>query len=460
METVPQTKTIVYKGKEKIIPLHNPDKNNCEFFILPKFRYCHFQKYNNTDYCVYHTPNDKEEFLICPYDKKHRILKSKYKAHLKTCNVLQARKEYEAQKWFSKEINHAKDPKGYINQEELNKFYEMKWDDLSDSEYEAMLDKVLSTYNTLKEMYLSYVKENNIDSIVAQLNKDINSEIKFAISGVSVDTETDLKSTSQLIHSQKHSIQNKALALLAVKSNLINDSNILVVEFGAGKGGLSKSINEIQGKTIINVLLERQGMRHKKEAKVDSMVRYRTDIIDFNLNYLYDNMKDINIENKEKVKLYSDNKDKVDIVGVAKHICGCAFDLSLSCLFNYCKFSSNVKGVCMATCCHHICRVELLNHLDFYVEKLNMSIKEIVFLFKATSWIFGSISNKNNVPKHEEIFTKKNTSRKYIGLISKYTVDLARVMCLINKGFKVCYIKYCDNGVTTENNVILAMKNK
>ena len=35
---------------------------------------------------------------------------------------------------------------------------------------------------------------------------------------------------------------------------------------------------------------------------------------------------DINIENKEKVKLYSDNKDKVDIVGVAKHICGCAFD--------------------------------------------------------------------------------------------------------------------------------------
>ena len=90
----------------------------------------------------------------------------------------------------------------------------------------------------------------------------------------------------------------------------------------------------------------------------------------------------------------------------------------------------------------------------------NMSIKEIVFLFKATSWIFGSISNKNNVPKHEEIFTKKNTSRKYIGLISKYTVDLARVMCLINKGFKVCYIKYCDNGVTTENNVILAMKNK
>ena len=82
METVPQTKTIVYKGKEKIIPLHNPDKNNCEFFIVPKFRYCHFQKYNNTDYCVYHTSNDKEEFLICPYDKKHRILKSKYKAHL------------------------------------------------------------------------------------------------------------------------------------------------------------------------------------------------------------------------------------------------------------------------------------------------------------------------------------------------------------------------------------------
>ena len=67
------TKKIIYKGKEKEIPIHNPDITKCEFYIIKKFKYCHFDKYNGSEFCVYHKPNEKEEFLICPYDSKHRI---------------------------------------------------------------------------------------------------------------------------------------------------------------------------------------------------------------------------------------------------------------------------------------------------------------------------------------------------------------------------------------------------
>ena len=37
----------------------------------------------------------------------------------------------------------------------------------------------------------------------------------------------------------------------------------------------------------------------------------------------------------------------------------------------------------------------------------------------------------------DDIFIKMNISKKYIGLISKYIVDIGRCFCLINKGFKV-----------------------
>ena len=44
-------------------------------------------------------------------------------------------------------------------------------------------------------------------------------------------------------------------------------------------------------------------------------------------------------------------------------------------------------------------------------------------------------------------------------MLSKYIIDIARCFCLIDKGFtKVLYLKYCSNSITSENNVILAIK--
>ena len=138
----------------------------------------------------------------------------------------------------------------------------------------------------------------------------------------------------------------------------------------------------------------------------------------------------------------------------------------------------------MATCCHHISRVELLNHLYYYMDTLKMNIKEIIFLFKSTSWLFShdeirkikeeknqedntnndenqiildeKIKNKDEI---NNIFTKLNLDRKYIGILAKYIIDIGRCICLMDKGFsKVLYLKYCSNSITTENNVILAIK--
>ena len=483
---IEETKKIIYKGKEKVIPIKNPDPNNCELYIIKKGRYCHFEKYKGSQYCVYHRVEEKEEYLICPYDPKHRILKHKYKNHLKVCNTLSNKKNLENNEWFIKDFNRAKQDKNHIlpDDDELNKLYDIKSEIISSEEFEHYIQVILKSYEVAKNLYIKYIKENDLENY---LNKNLNINIKnkdifYRISGINIDKENDLKHTDQRQHLEKHSIQNEALSDLVFKSGLMdkNSENTIVVEFGAGKGGLSEEINKENNDKAIYILLERSGVRFKKENKNQkyNSIRFKTDIINFNLNYI-DNIDKITKEEKQKKLL---EEKGYNIIGIAKHICGCAFDISLTALFNY-AHQERIKGLVMATCCHHISRVELLNHLYYYMDILKLNIKEIIFLFKSTSWLFShdeirneKENNNDNVKtnKNENIFDKEqikikdeinniflkmNLDRKYIGILAKYIIDIGRCKCLVDKGFnKVLYLKYCSNSITTENNVILAIK--
>ena len=481
------TKKIIYKGKEKIIPSHNPDKTKCEYYIIKKSRYCNFEKFRGSEFCVYHRneTESQDEYLICPYDPKHRILKEKFKSHLKVCNTLSNKNEYQNNPWYIKNYNRAKIDKNHIlpSDEELKKIYDLKFEDIPLETFEKYIDKILSAYEIAKKIYSEYVSKNDLENYVKNvLNINIkNPDIFYTISGLDINKENDLKHTEKRKHYEKHSIQNEALGSVVFKTGLMNfdSENFYIVEFGAGKGGLSEEISKINENKSMYILLERAGLRFKKENKNknknDHTIRYRTDIIDFNLNYI-DNINEVIKDEKQKNNFI---KNGYYIIGIAKHICGCAFDLSLSSLFNY-EHQEKIKGIVMATCCHHICRVELLNNLYYYMDILKMDVKEIIFLFKTTSWLFShedenkkkDLKEKKEKDGKEEkdekdekkilidkIFEKRNIDRKYIGIIAKYIVDIGRCKCLIDKGFqKVLYLKYCSNGITTENNMILAFK--
>ncbi len=170
--------------------------------------------------------------------------------------------------------------------------------------------------------------------------------------------------------------------------------------------------------------------------------------MDFNINYLDQYIKDNSV-----------NIDKTDykLLGIAKHICGCALDLSLACLLNY-KETEKVKAVCMATCCHHLCRLEYLVNVNFFKETLKLSYKDIVLLFKCSSWLFGPIDLHNDNVKSNKIFEDMGIKKNFIGCIAKYIIDISRCLALVEKGFKAFYVKYCDNEITTENNMLFALR--
>lgn len=546
-------KVIEYKGKEKRIPAKNEDENLCEFFIIKKMRYCRFKKVFaedikeknkdknlNGEFCVYHQPlkeNPENEFILCPIDPSHSVKKSKLNKHLKKCNYITQKDKITKNIWYKKDSNICYSSleileKNSLTDNNLENLYSTSyWENLTEDKYSNIIDKIISTYEKLRDDYSLYIKNEAIQKKIKELN--------LIISAINVDLDKDLLCTAQLPKSQKMINQNEKITNILEKFGILEkqkkENNLnksiesnrpsIFIEFGAGKAGLSHFINNFTGNTSIHYLLERGSNRYKKDRFSRKLIRFKTDIKDFDVDYLDIDIKNRNFE--EEINLKNQNEDSdlekniekkmeeklkdnifdkkvvcdYSLMGIAKHICGCALDLSLTCLLNF-KDKTKIKGFCLATCCHNICRLEYLNNLNLLIEKFNFELEEVVYLFKATSWLFGSIdpekaerlkqmhqkkldqndeenenseedfeleeeinrlnevenTNKNLNLNSKKIFEKKNIKKEYIGLISKYIIDLIRVFFLIENGFNVFYIKYCGNEITTENNLILALK--
>jgi len=541
-------KIIEYKGKQKRIPAKNEDETLCEFYIVKKMRYCRFKKVfadelieKNKDknligeFCVYHQPlkeNVDNEFILCPIDPTHSVKKSKLNKHVKKCNFLVQKEKVTKNVWYKKDANICFESleilqKNNLIEKTLDDLYSNSfWENLSEEKYENLLDKIIYAYEKLKDDYGKYIKIQKIQKKIKENNLKISSQ-EF--------DEKDLLSTAQLPKGIKMEKQNEVISKLIENFGLLVDEKnkkdeneneyqkTIFVEFGAGKAGLSHFINNYSGDKTIHYLLERGSNRYKKDRYSDKLIRFKSDIKDFDIDYL-----DVDIKDKFSLFFKKSEKNKNDLIqitsydtktnkskytpnysllGIAKHICGCALDLSLSCLLNFTE-KNKIKGFCLATCCHNICRLEYINNLNFFLCKLNFNLEEIIFLFKATSWLFGSIDpekaekirqmqneKKDKNEKSEEneidyensdeeleeelnklkerenmdkvqnvnldsksIFERRKLKKEYIGLISKYIIDLTRVFFLIEKGFDVFYIKYISNEITTENNLILALK--
>jgi hypothetical protein len=103
------------------------------------------------------------------------------------------------------------------------------------------------------------------------------------ISGLEIE-DKDLQSTKQLIKSEKNGLQNEAITTVLAKSNLLNKNNCYI-EFGAGRGGLSHHINTLLNDSSFHILLERDGVRFKRDRHSANMIR--VSVFNFSLKLTY-----------------------------------------------------------------------------------------------------------------------------------------------------------------------------
>ncbi|RYD69489.1 MAG: hypothetical protein EOP84_28380, partial [Verrucomicrobiaceae bacterium] len=121
-------------------------------------------------------------------------------------------------------------------------------------------------------------------------------------------------------------------------------SPVTYVEFGAGKGLLTRSIHVVNPRARF-VLIERSGGRRRADRFLTNseVHRLRMDIRHCQLAFL------------PAIQTFTQGQ----VVCVAKHLCGVASDLAIRSL-SHLTHPPLSRGVMIATCCHHVC-----NYADY-----------------------------------------------------------------------------------------------
>ncbi len=344
----------------------------CCFFVKSKNRLCNLTRSKDSLYCGVHAStsdqvalnNDKSSRILrkaqengfesiervpCPIDPSHSIYKHNIKAHVKICCAHIRNVMIESQVFYSKDINSGSNL--YSNGESIVEDIEAMKASINP---EMLLEKVRKCYNFIlnKEKGFENINNESID-----YSDKLNTKMEELVHGhVSKNQSTfeKLRHVKQDARIVANMI-SQGIVGDEIKQQLEGDNNTVdvsktsrftFVELGAGKGLLGQSISVVFPNSKI-IFIERGGNRKKADKSLrENSIEYsriRTDIRHCDFSKLPGIDRDIQDKHKR-------------IVFIAKHLCGVATDLSLKGLDSLGDNKMDViKGITIATCCHHAC---------------------------------------------------------------------------------------------------------
>jgi len=333
-----------------------PDPGACGFYVQRKKRFCRMIVKPGAQYCGEHQPLPVTEHELgmkpisqlrvpCPYDPKHTCFATKMERHLKICNSkpLAVLPDYLVPGVNSGDGRPVDEKQG---KEKLTV------STVSDEKLINIIGQLMSTYKKYVE---GQIEMEPLEHTV------LEEELNKPEYGPSV---------------LKHLIQNSSLLGQLDKSGLLENGNTFV-EFGSGRGQLTywltKAVSDPT--TCQFILVDRASPRHKfdnrlKETEDMELVRLRVDIADLALG---------------RVSPYITDQ-KENVIGISKHLCGAATDLSIRCLTQTLEdVESELGGLLIALCCHHRCDWSPYVGKEFLTEQ-GFTEEDFDLLSSITSW--------------------------------------------------------------------------
>lgn len=408
--------------KRKIDNNDNVKSLRCEFFLEKKRRMCSMQRKAGEKYCSQHVIQEKGERIPCPLDNKHTIWAKDLERHVKKCN---ARPKEVRDPWFSEDLN-------VVLQNDSTK--ETKSEEDSGTETDDLFEK-----------YIPLIKKLNFDPLEFKVNH-----------------HDGLESRLSELTNQKHALQHASLIGNLREENLLH-TDTFYLEFGCGKGEFSKFVNLCVLQDVKNNKLAKKGTKYGfgfidrgvNRMKVDNKIIKDCEEYDLNIKPIIKrtriDIKDINLD-----KFLEDIQPE-KVVGISKHLCGAATDLTLKSLLNSSLLSVNkliFGGILIAMCCRHVCSFDqLLPQSKVYLSQNGFLTQESFnVLRKAVSWAVCGDGKLSNISLDE---------RYQLGLTARRLIDESRVYALrqLLPDFKVEMFYYTQLDVTLEN-VCLCIKPK
>lgn len=353
------------------------------------------------------------ERMACPLDPKHSCFKATLKKHLNKCKA----RLVEQTDYLVPKINAA------TNSEEENLGPNLN--DLSENELVELVEKIEKSFETIPSCDTSVLEH---EALAPQLEAP----------------DCGLKA-------RKHLIQNASLLANIQLQDFLRD-NTTIVEFGAGRGQLGYWLGHVlqDKKNCTIVLVDRASTRHKLDNKLKdgnvAVNRVRADIADLNL-----------------AKLIPEGSH---LVGVCKHLCGEATDLSLQCLLRTIESGSKLAGLVMAPCCHHRCTWKNFIGREYFVE-LGFDKSSFRAICGISSWATcGSgrprlAQTQNAIGEIHPLdrYTRLNycqKTREIIGRKAKMVLNYARLKDVEKRGLKGRLFYYVPETLSPENVCFIA----
>ncbi|KAL2239096.1 UNVERIFIED_CONTAM: tRNA:m(4)X modification enzyme TRM13 [Sesamum indicum] len=455
--------------------------SHCKFWLPKKKRFCANSPLFDSPFCGNHTQRSDAHWIPCPIDPSHSVLEENLQSHLNRCPLLKQAQSLSCQPFYKKGINAGREDE----EEEGEEMDVLPKDSIVTSEM-----KRSAVYAMSAPKFLELIAK--IKSVHASICNSIPDSFRIP---EACSIWTNRKVDKKLPYQEKHVLQQASIlgnleefGVLRKASLISNatteqcDSNresemdadvSAVVEFGAGRGYLTQMLADCYGIKKV-LLVERKSYKLKADRSLrqkESLVleRLRIDIEDLNLNAV-------------------ESLQGVGYMAIGKHLCGPATDVTLRCCIRQCsnentdaqsQASCYLRGLAIATCCHHLCQWK--NYINKrYISELGFSKEDFNAISWFTSWAVdadhGAEFSVTNCSAQLEIMSEKKKGwmeselcgvgdivrsmqgidRAALGYMCKDIIDGGRLMWVKAQGLKSELVKYVPSSISPENHLLVA----
>jgi len=286
---------------------------------------------------------------------------------------------------------------------------------------------------------LQDLPKKEMDSIIAKISELFESFIQGKIENNFKEHEVlneELSKEEYGSEKRRHLVQTSSILGIMKDEGFLTPKTSFI-EYGAGKAALTfwlaTAIKSLEDVKVL--VVDRASHRHKKDNQIrdpDLIERIRADIGDLDLKGL------------EMLK-------KCDsIVGVSKHLCGAATDLTLRCMVQGNEQNLKSTGFLICVCCHHRCTWSTFVGKDWLIAN-GIDRKIFNVMIKIVSWSVcgdGHNRDKRGATVEKEIERK---TKEEIGWKCKRVIDHARLQYMIDNGYDVKMSFYAEKSITLEN---------
>ncbi|KAK9266716.1 hypothetical protein L1049_007369 [Liquidambar formosana] len=476
-------------------------ENRCKFWLPRKNRFCANARLNGSLFCGNHNTRSDNQWIPCPIDPSHSVLEENLEGHVKRCPLLKQVQSLTLQPYYQKGINGGKE---------------------DEKEEETPAPTLGFLENTTSEMkrnavYSMTVLEFSnlickIEAIHSSICNDIRDSYKVpeACGEATISRETcSTTGVNSWELGRIWGIEESVTDVIGEQcesEGLAGDDNGIpaVVEFGAGRGYLTQMLADCYGIKRV-FLVERKSYK----LKADRSLRQKESLI---LERLRIDIEDLNLNAVESLR-------EVPYLAIGKHLCGPATDLTLRCCLRKqcnqdnvvnCNGSHYLRGLAIATCCHHLCQWKhyISNQFIFspnssviflyidnffsmsklfnfgcptdkrYLSSMGINKEDFHAITWFTSWAVDAdhgsdLPDANDCRVHLQSIEKKEcggdasgveeivrnmkaVERAVLGFMCKEIIDMGRLMWIKEHGLETQLVKYVPTSISPENHLLIA----